>query len=147
MEFKDGKEASSSVGYTGEIQKLASGCAYKGLEPIHIEVEVLFAFGRGPQAASANKTYRYWIAVTDRNQAILAKEYFDIKADFPQGQDRILMTDRINDITIPRATNVVSGGNFEVLVGFDVTPEMADFNRLGKRFHVNAGAQTAAANP
>ena len=149
VEFKDGHEASSAVGYTGEIQKLASGCSYKGTEPIHIEVEVLFAFGRGPQAPSRSKTYRYWIAVTDRNQAVLAKEYFDIKADFPAGQDRILITDRINDIAIPRATNVVSGGNFEVLLGFDVTPEMADFNRLGKRFHVNAGAptQTTAANP
>ncbi|QUD87723.1 Tat pathway signal sequence domain protein [Phenylobacterium montanum] len=148
VEFKDGKEASGSVGYTGEIQKLASGCTYKGTDPIHIEVEVLFAFGRGPQATSPTKDYRYWIAVTDRNQAVLAKEYFDIKATFPQGEDRVLMTDRINDISIPRATNVVSGGNFEVLVGFDVTPEMADFNRLGKRFRVNAGAPAqTASNP
>ena len=79
----------------------------------------------------------------------LAKEYFDIKAVFPQGTDRVLMTDNINTINIPRATSEVSGGNFEVLVGFDVTPEMADFNRLGKRFRVNvaAPAQTASATP
>ena len=32
-----------------------------------------------------------------------------------------------------------AAGNFEVLVGFDVTPEMADFNRQGKRFFANAG--------
>jgi hypothetical protein len=31
-----------------------------------------------------------------------------------------------------------------VLVGFDVTPEMVDFNRNGKRFRVNAGAPAAA---
>ena len=31
-----------------------------------------------------------------------------------------------------------------MLVGFDVTPEMAAFNREGKRFRVNAG-QTAQA--
>ena len=34
----------------------------------------------------------------------------------------------------------VSGSNFEVLVGFDVTPEMAAFNQAGKRFRANAGA-------
>ena len=149
VEFKDGHEASSAVGYSGEIQKLASGCSYKGTQPIHLEMEILFGFGRGPQATSNSKTYRYWVAVTDRNQEILAKEYFDIKAVFPQGQDRVLMTDHINAIDIPRATNVVSGGNFEVLVGFDVTPEMAEFNRLGKRFHVNAGTptQTASTTP
>ena len=41
----------------------------------------------------------------------------------------------------------VSGTNFELLVGFDVTPEMADFNRQGKRFRPDAGetAQVAAA--
>ena len=31
-----------------------------------------------------------------------------------------------------------------MLIGFDVTPEMAAFNREGKRFRVNAG-QTAQA--
>ena len=32
----------------------------------------------------------------------------------------------------------------QVLVGFDVTPEMAAFNREGKRFRLNAGSDTAA---
>jgi hypothetical protein len=35
-----------------------------------------------------------------------------------------------------------------VLIGFDVTPEMVAFNRLGKRFRPNAGvAQAAAGQP
>jgi hypothetical protein len=38
----------------------------------------------------------------------------------------------------------VSGENFEILVGFDVTPEMADFNRQGKRFRINVGAPAVA---
>ena len=33
----------------------------------------------------------------------------------------------------------VSGANFEVLIGFEVTPSMAAFNREGKRFRPNAG--------
>ncbi|MDR3507839.1 MAG: Tat pathway signal sequence domain protein [Caulobacteraceae bacterium] len=149
VEFKNNHEASADVGYTGEIQNLSSGCVYKGTDPIHIEMEVLFAFGRGPQATASSKTYRYWVAITDRNQAVLDKQYFDIKADFPPGSDRVLMTDNINDINIPRADAAVSGGNFEVLIGFDVTPEMAQFNRLGKRFRVNAGtpAPSASATP
>ena len=36
-----------------------------------------------------------------------------------------------------------SGANFEVLVGFDVTPQMAAFNRDGKRFRLNAGSAVA----
>jgi hypothetical protein len=145
IEFKDDRVASDAVGYTGEFEGLSSGCLYKAADPIHVEVQLLFAFGRGPQASGPVKTYRYWVAVTDRNQEVLSKQYFDIKATFPAGQDRVLMTDYLHNISIPRGDANVSGSNFEVLVGFDVTPEMADFNRLGKRFRVNAGAPAATA--
>jgi hypothetical protein len=84
------------------------------------------------------------VAITDRNRAVLAKEYFSLPADF-KGGDRLLMTDQISNISIPRSGENVSGANFEVLVGFEVTPQMAAFNREGKRFRVNAGAATGAA--
>ncbi len=144
VELKDDKAAAANVGYTGEIQGLSAGCLYKASEPIRVEIELLFAFGRGPQAQAASKDYRYWVAVTDRNKEILAKQYFDVRAPFQGGQDRVLITDRVNGITIPRANEKVSGSNFEILIGFDVTPQMADFNRQGKRFRVNAGSTTVA---
>ena len=139
VEFKDGKESASQAGFTGEIQSIASGCAYKSDEPIQIRVEALFQLGRGPQAEGDKHVYRYWVAVTERNQAVIAKEYFDLPVTFAAGQDRVYATETLEQITIPRADAKVSGGNFEVLIGFDVTPEMAAFNRDGKRFRVQAG--------
>jgi len=148
VEFKDGKESASQAGFTGEIQSIASGCAYKGDEPIKIRIEALFQLGRGPQAEGDKHVYRYWVAVTERNQAVIAKEYFDLPVTFPAGQDRVYATETIEQITIPRADAKVSGGNFEVLLGFDVTPEMAAFNRDGKRFRVTAGqAQQVQTQP
>jgi hypothetical protein len=144
VEFKEGKEASADVGYTAEIQGISAGCQYKGDEPIKMAMEVLFEFGKGPQAAGGQKTYHYWIAVTDRNREVLAKQDFDVKVDFPSGQDRLYKRESINDIVIPRADANTSGANFEVLVGFDVTPQMADFNRQGKRFRLNVGQQANA---
>ena len=144
VEFKGGKESAAQTGFTGEIQGLSSGCAYKSDEPIRIRAEVLFQLGRGPMAEGDKHVYRYWVAVTERNQAVIAKEYFDLPVTFAPGQDRAYARETIEQITIPRADAKVSGGNFEVLVGFDVTPEMAAFNRDGKRFRVNAG-QTAQA--
>jgi hypothetical protein len=140
QQFQNDRVASDAVEYTGEMQSLSSGCEYKTNDPIHVEVEVLFEFGRGPAAPSSSKDYTYWVAVTDRNNAVIDKQYFTIHAVFPPGQDRVTMTDRINGIRIPRANSAVSGANFEVLIGFDVSPQMADFNRQGKRFRVNAGA-------
>ena len=143
VEFKDGREASNAVAYTGEIQGISAGCQYKDDEPIKVTMEVLFELGRGPQAQASTKNYRYWVAVTKRNDAVLAKQYFDLPVTFAAGQDRVYATDKIGQVTIPRATATTSGANFEILVGFDVTPEMAAFNRDGKRFRLNAGTAVA----
>ena len=42
VEFKDNAEASTAVGYTGEIEKVGSACAYKLADPIKIEMQILF---------------------------------------------------------------------------------------------------------
>ncbi len=145
IEFKDAKEASANVAYTGEIQGISAGCQYKDDQPIQVEMEVLFELGKGPQAEGSSKTYRYWVAVTKRNEAVIAKQYFDLPVSFAPGQDRVYATEKMAQITIPRAKDTTSGANFEILVGFDVTPQMAAFNRDGKRFRVNAGSAVAAA--
>ncbi len=144
QQFKDNKEASGDVAYTGEIQGLQADCAYKDADPIKVRMRVQFSLGRGPQGRDSHKTYRYWVAVTHRNEAVLAKQYFDLPVTFPAGRDRVGIEDAVNGIVIPRADKSVSGNNFEVLVGFDVTPQMAAFNHDGKRFLINAGAPTVA---
>jgi hypothetical protein len=146
IELKDNKETITAVGYTGEIQGLSSGCAYKSDEPIKVRMEVLFELGKGAQATGNQHTYRYWVAVTDRNNAVINKVYFNLPVTFRPGEDRATVTDKIDGIVIPRVKPTVSGSNFEVLIGFDVTPEMVAFNRLGKRFRPNAGVAQAAQN-
>jgi hypothetical protein len=145
VEFKDDREASANVGYSGEIQSIQAGCQYKDNEPINVVMDILFELGKGPQATSSSKTFHYWIAVTDRNREVIAKQNFDLPVTFPAGKDRVYMTDSIGSIVIPRGSQTTSGANFEILVGFDVTPKMAEFNRQGKRFRVNAGATAVAA--
>ncbi|MDP8917190.1 MAG: Tat pathway signal sequence domain protein [Pseudomonadota bacterium] len=139
VEFAGASEAAGQVAYTGEIQGVEADCRYRGADPIRVEVDVLFALGRGPQAKEPGKQYRWWVAVTERNRAVLAKEYFALNAEFDPGQDRVAMRERLGEIVIPRASQTVSGNNFEILVGFDVTPAQAAFNRDGKRFRMTAG--------
>jgi hypothetical protein len=143
VELEGGRAASAAVGYTGEIEGVTAGCSYQGDEPITVELNALFNLGRGPQAQGDQRTYRYWIAVTERNTAVLAKEYFDLPVNF-EGQATASVTQE-QTVVIPRADATTSGGNFEVLIGFDVTPEMAEFNRTGSRFRMTAGQ--AAATP
>lgn len=145
VELEGGRAAISNVGYTGEIEGITSDCEYREADPIRVDIGMLFQLGRGPQAASDQRTYRYWIAVTERNSAILTKEYFDLPVNF-EGQRTASVTEE-RTIVIPRAGVDTSGGNFEILVGFDVTPEMAEFNRSGSRFRVNAGVPAQASAP
>lgn len=137
--------SASAVGFTGELQGVASDCAYRDADPITLNVVSRFDLGRGPQAQGEQRTYRYWIAVTERNRAVLAKEYFDLPVDF-QGE-RTATVEQAQTIVIPRAEATTSGDNFEVLVGFDVTPQMVELNRSGSRFRVNAGTTPPAATP
>ncbi|WP_300579275.1 Tat pathway signal sequence domain protein [Phenylobacterium sp.] len=144
VEFAGGQEASAAVGYSGEIQGISAGCSYEDEEPIQVVMELLFELGRGPTAQGSQKTYRYWVAVTKRNDAVIAKEYFDLPVTFSPGEDRTYVRQMLEGIVIPRAQLTTSGANFEVLVGFDVTPEMAEFNRAGKRFRIDVGTDVAA---
>jgi hypothetical protein len=143
VELTGDRVSASNVGFTGEIEGLTSDCGYQADEPITVQTRVLFNLGRGPQAQGDSRTYRYWIAVTERNRAVLAKQYFDLPVDFEGAQTASVTQDQT--IVIPRAEATTSGDHFEILVGFDITPEMAEFNRTGSRFRVNAGA--AASQP
>jgi hypothetical protein len=131
------RPSASGVGFTGEIEGVSADCVYREADPIRLDFNVLFNLGKGPQASGDGRTYRYWIAVTERNNAVLAKEYFDLPVDFA-GQTTTSVQ-QAQSIVIPRADATTSGNNFEVLIGFDVTPEMAEFNRSGSRFRVTAG--------
>jgi hypothetical protein len=144
VEFQGGRQSAAAVTYSGEIQGVESRCSYESDEPIRVDMVVAFALGKGPVAPAANKNYRWWIAVTERNKHVFYKQYFDMPAEFG-ASDRMTTEQVIEGLTIPRGSATVSGANFEILVGFDVTPEMAEFNREGRRFRVQAGQNPAPA--
>ena len=125
--------ATGSLGEAFDIQDVAELSAQKmmGRHP-HVFGDV--------DAATADEVEANWATVTERNKDVIAKQDFSARAEFPAGADRVVVTDESADIVIPRLREGVSGSNFEILIGFTVTPEMADFNRQGKRFRVNAGA-------
>ena len=127
----------AGVGFTGEIEGVSADCVYREADPIRVDMNILFNLGKGAQASGDQRTYRYWVAVTERNTAVLAKEYFDLPVNF-NGQTTATVQ-QAQSIVIPRADATTAGSNFEVLIGFEVTPEMAEFNRSGSRFRVTAG--------
>ena len=76
------RPSTATIGFTGEIEGVTADCVYRDADPIRLDFNVLFNLGKGPQASGDARTYRYWVAVTERNSAVLAKEYFDLPVTF-----------------------------------------------------------------
>jgi len=137
-------ERYANIEYTAEMQGVRGLCRYVDTDPITMSIDIDMSFGRGPAATSDRQTYRYWVAVTRRGIAPIEKAYFDVDVRFPRGESVVNRTESIERITIPRAAPDTSGENFEILVGFDVTPEQLEFNRDGRRFRIDSGSNSGA---
>jgi hypothetical protein len=132
-------ERYANIEWTAEMNGVRGFCRYLDDDPITMSLEMEMAFGRGPAATADRQTYRYWVAVVRRGFAPIEKQYFDVDVRFPRGESIVTATEEIERITIPRATPDTSGENFEILVGWELTPEQLAFNRAGKRFRINVG--------
>ncbi|MEO0882192.1 MAG: hypothetical protein AAFY34_05625 [Pseudomonadota bacterium] len=138
IEFEGEEELYTNIAYTGEISDVRLFCRYADDEPIIAEVEVDFAFGKGPEGADRYHEYTYFVAVMRRNTRVLNRETFTVRADF-RGKSVAALQDLVGRIEIPRVDDTISGANFEVLVGFELTDAQLRFNQDGKRFRLDAG--------
>ena len=138
VEFNSDQQIFPNVEYTGEIVDVRLFCRYAGANPVRAEVEIDFAFGKGPAGTSNRHDYSYWVAVTRRSGKVLHKEHFTVQANFSDGPV-IGETELLQQIIIPRADESVSAANFEILIGFDLTEDQLTYNKEGRRFRLNAG--------
>lgn len=131
IEF-DGEESAQNIAYSGEMVDVNSTCRYFADEPINAGVTIDLAFGRGPKGEEDEKVFTYFVAVTRKDSEVIAKKEFQVPVKF--SDDRPIQVEQvdIDEVVIPRADEGISGLNFEIIVGFSVTPKQAIFNRSGK---------------
>lgn len=141
VEFGDENTGSyNEITYTGEIVGVRLFCRYADDDPLIAEIEIDFAFGKGPSGSADTHDYTYFVAVTRRNRRVLQKERFSVRADF-EGEKVTGTRQVIDTIRIPRVDETISGANFEILVGFELTEDQLAFNRDGRRYRLDAGAE------
>jgi hypothetical protein len=125
-----GQKLYPNIAYTGEISDVRLYCRYTGSTPLEAEIEIDFAFGKGPKADASRMTIRYFVTVTRRDRSGAGQGAVRRERDVPAGRRGHRARDREGaGIVIPRANETVSGTNFEVIVGFDLTPEQLAYNR------------------
>lgn len=128
----DGDQTIENVAYTGEIVDVSTVCRYYGDKPIEAEISLDFAFGKGPKGEEFDKVFKYFVAVTRTNSEVIAKTEFFVPAEFEDDNNVTTLRVDVDRITIPRVDENTSGTNFELVVGFAVTPRQAIYNRSGK---------------
>ncbi len=131
IEF-DGEQSLDDVAYSAEIVDVTMSCRYFGDRPIDMSVDVDFAFGKGPKGADGQKIFKYFVAVTRKDIEVIAKKEFLVPVDFNEDRIVVTLTEEIDKIVIPRKREETSGLNFEVIVGFALTPKQVIYNRSGK---------------
>lgn len=139
VDLQGGEVSYGNIAWTGEITGVTLYCRYVGEEPILASVDIDFAFGKGPAATGNSHEFPYFVTVTRRGRALLEKETYTVEARFADGERVTGQRETIRRIEIPRYDQSISGANFEVLVGFVLTPEQLAFNREGRRFRLDAG--------
>ena len=128
----NGAEAAENVAYTAEITNVSTSCRYYGDAPIEAEVEIDFAFGRGPAAGGSAFDASYFVAVTRTNRSVIAREEYTLPVRFRGDRLTVNLSDTVGKITIPRRDEKTSGTNFEIVVGLSLTREQLLYNRSGR---------------
>jgi hypothetical protein len=124
-----GSSTLDNVAYSAAITNVRSTCRYFGDEPIRQVVDIDLEAGLGPAGEPGEKELPIFVAVTRAGQVVLERETFNISVDLERRGRRIALTEEIDSITIPRAEETTSGTNFEIVVGFALSPQQLAFNR------------------
>lgn len=116
---------------TIEITNVQKSCDYgSGAATIDLKMDFVGTLGPRGRALSSDRpffSYPFFVAVTSRNGTILAKEVFAASLTYDPGENTKVYTEKLRQI-IPIERGE-SGGDYRVLVGFQLTPDQLAYNR------------------
>jgi hypothetical protein len=113
---------------SGRLTAVKAEC-FAGTKPdsIRAKVQVQLALNRGPAAPGRTADVAYFVAVT-RGDAILDKAVYPLHVTFPPNTDSITLVGSEVNMVIPTPKGV-SGPDYTVAFGFQLTPEELAANR------------------
>jgi hypothetical protein len=98
-----------------------------------VELQVQMQARRGPGDRARRAEFEYFVTLLDRQtREILQKNTFKVAADFPGNLTTVQLLDSPVGLTVPLAKDR-RGPNYEILVGFQLSPDELEFNRKTER--------------
>ncbi|MDA0368538.1 MAG: hypothetical protein O3C65_13320 [Proteobacteria bacterium] len=124
----DRGEDLTDIAYRASIDQIGRNCDYaRAGDSVTSTISVRLVATRGPAAQVDEGSFVFFVAVVDKEQNILARERFESAFSFQPNQRQAAAIEEIEQI-IPIKSGL-RGLDYEVLVGFELTPAQLEFNR------------------
>ena len=113
-----------------DISNLRATCDY---DELRVDVESAFEIiaARGPKAETNRVVIVFFAAIIDPDGRVIAKKTFESRVEFPQNRRRVGVQEQVTQ-QIP-LTTPIAGRDYQVLVGFQLTPDQLEYNQSRRR--------------
>ena len=119
----------TDVLYEAEIRTGQLVCEYDDNE-LDVDLQVSIIAARGTANTDRLANVRYFVAIAQTDQTVLARESFDIAIPFPGNRTRVSGLEQIGQIIpLPQGQD---GGDYRIYVGLELTHEELEYNRANK---------------
>ena len=121
----------ANVLYSAEVKQLAAVCKF-GRKGAAVTAEFLLIADRGLGDRERVARPSYFVAVTDPQGNVMAKEVFEAEIPFNDNRRRVGRKEEIEPFLPYQGPNGDFTG-YRVLIGFQLSPEQVEFNRRYRR--------------
>jgi hypothetical protein len=133
VRFRDGPGRDIlDISYSGRLSRVFADCEYEMNKDrtgvMAVRVYVAIEAERGPANRDRVAPYRYFVTLTDSKREPVAKNVFELTAQFPGNVTRMVLTDDTVEMKVPIRSGQ-SGRDFTIFVGFQLSDEQLEFNR------------------
>jgi len=133
--LKPGTQAATrdpaNIAFTAEMSQAKLECNYDR-DNNRLTVDIAFAVkaARGPAAAGADPQLDYFVAVVDADNNVISKTVYHGQPDM-EGRTTNVYTQNVANFPVPLAMDK-RPSDYEVLTGFQLTPDELAYNRVPK---------------
>ena len=113
-----------------DMSNLRAACEY---DDLRVDVETGFEIiaARGPKAETNRVIIVFFAAIINPDGKVIAKETFESRVEFPQNHRRVGVREQVVQ-QIPLTTQA-AGQDYQILVGFQLTPDQLEYNQSRRR--------------
>lgn len=129
--FRDGPGRDlTDVVSEGEIVNILVQCKYDK-KAVTVDLQIAVTGDRGPADRSRVAEFEYWIAIVDPQQNVVTKQPARVRFQFTDNRTRLGQILSELEPYIPLA-DLNKGPEYQIMVGFQLTPEELAWNRSQK---------------